>query len=122
MTEGTEILSAAITPKSTTNRIRIRFQGWGGGLLGGTHNVCAAFVNGGADAVAASAQRYSEGNQPYPMFLEHEYVPGSTSTQTITIRVGPAVSTTWSVNGVGGSRYFGGVAKCTLVLEEVSAV
>lgn len=117
--EGTEILSAAITPKSTTNRIRIRFMGFASADAD-RRITSAIFVNGGADAVHASTSDVEVGDEPTTIQNEWEYVPGSTSTQTISIRVGAAAGTV-RMNGTTGARYFGGRAAATLILEEIYA-
>jgi hypothetical protein len=117
--EGTQILSASITPKSTTNRIRARFRGQvsvaGAGVV-----VSAAMFNGGADAIAAEANSLTGSSNYGPITLEYEYVPGATSSITFTVRVGPASSTA-RMNGVPAGRTFGGVSRATLVLEEIVA-
>jgi hypothetical protein len=119
-TEGTQILSASITPKTTTNRIRARFQGFLVGSAGAGGTAAAAlFVNSGANALATSAAAHDGGNLR-AIILEHEFVPGSTSAQTLAIRVGG--NATILMNSTNGSsRAFGGVAAATLVLEEIVA-
>ena len=118
--EGTEILSVSITPKTTTNRIRIRFQGFCGGNASVGTMSCALFINGAANAVQVSSTFNSTTDQPMNLVMEHEYVPGSTSAQTISVRVGPNGGT-MRMNGTSGARRFGGAASATLVLEEIIA-
>lgn len=119
-TEGTQILSASITPKTTTNRIRATFQAWGGSSST-SYNLCAAlFINSTANAVQAAMG----GNTGVvtPLGFCYEYVPGTTSAQTLNVRCGPSASGTAFINGIAGaSRYFGGVSGATLVLEEIVA-
>jgi hypothetical protein len=55
------------------------------------------------------------------MVLEHEFVPGSTSTQTLKIRVATSDGTNMRMNGTASSRIFGGVSRTTLIVEEVVA-
>jgi hypothetical protein len=54
------------------------------------------------------------------MMFEHEFVPGATTAQTLTVRVGPAASIC-RLNGTVSGRVFGGVNVTTLVVEEVVA-
>lgn len=118
-TEGTQILSASITPKTTTNRIRARFAAFGAAGSGSQMHA-ALFVNSGANAVQVSAAALNSGNSATVAF-EYEFVPGSTSAQTLAVRVGPA-SVAFFLNSVSGSgRSFGGAARATLVLEEITA-
>ena len=118
-TEGTQILSASLTPTSTTNKIRARFFGFGTTPTNGDVLIAAMF-NGSANAVQAVCQQFATANYLTPLCMEFEYTPGSVSAQTITVRVGAAVSTC-RMNGTAGGRLFGGSAACTLVLEEVKA-
>lgn len=119
-TEGTQILSASITPKSTTNRIRATFLGWGGSNTATYNIVAALFVNSTASAV----QAMMGGNNDLvtPLTFSYEYVPGTTSTQTLNVRVGPSSAGTAFMHGnTATSRYFGGAASSTLILEEIVA-
>jgi hypothetical protein len=119
VTEGTQILSVTITPKSTTNRLRIFWRGTAAASDVG--NICAAaFVNGAANAVAAESNTAGSIAFRYHMTLAHEYVPGTTSAQTITIRVG-AASGTVRLNGSDTARLLGGAMRSTLIVEELKA-
>ncbi|MEY5100360.1 MAG: hypothetical protein RJA36_3079 [Pseudomonadota bacterium] len=121
--EGTQILSASITPKSTANRIRARVVVRG--LIQDSANrqgaVCL-FRNAGADAIAATnANFYAAGAQiAQTAVLEFEDSPASVSSQTYTVRVGGAGGTLY-INGNSSSRIYGGVMRSTLVLEEITA-
>lgn len=123
-TEGTQILSASITPKAVTNRVRARVVVRG--LIQDSANrqgaVCL-FRGAGADAIAAtSANLYAAGAQiAQTMVLEYEDSPASTSTQTYNVRVGPSGGGTLYVNGNSSSRIYGGAMRATLVLEEITA-
>ncbi|HEY1035020.1 MAG TPA: hypothetical protein VGE09_08565 [Pseudoxanthomonas sp.] len=119
--EGNQILSASITPRTTSSRIRARVQapiGLGSG--GSPDDACMAlFRNGGADAIAATFIRLVDGSSPYVAVIEFEDVPASVSAQTYTVRVG-ANSASVNVNGVSGGRKGGGISRATIVLEEVA--
>ena len=80
-----------------------------------------AHVNGGAAIAAVGMSLYDNAATLWPGVLEWEYVPGSTSLQTITIRVGSGTSTGFYLNGNSTGRKYGGVGACTLVLEEIVA-
>ncbi len=117
--EGTEVLSAALTPKSTTNRIRMRAM-----LFGATSSnqqvTVALFVNGGTNAVYATGSHTDGAADLEQWTAEWEYVPGSISAQTITVRVGVETGTL-RLNGTNTARRYGGVGACTLILEEIKA-
>lgn len=118
-TEGTEILSASITPKSATNRVRARFQGIGGSSASGKYIIAALFKDSTADALCTSTSTQVSNDVPTPVILECEFVPGDTSAHTYKIRVGPDSAATIRMNGDDDTRYFGGSARATLILEEI---
>jgi hypothetical protein len=116
-TEGTEILTASITPKSATNRIRIRFI-----AFGATDSIrdasVALFVDSTANALTASTVTTPAGEYRVPLCLEYEESAASTSARTYKIRVGPGAGS-MRLNGSNSGRFFGGVARATLVVEEI---
>lgn len=122
-TEGTQILSVSITPKKTTSRVRVTFRGFGasdgstGGLI-----LAALYRNSGADAINATVSAcLTPTNGIVNMVMGFEDSPGSTSAQTYNIRVGPNAAGNSRMNGTSAARLFGGVARATLVLEEIAA-
>lgn len=119
-TEGTEILTASITPKSVTNRVRVRFQGYGG-TSGSSEIVAALFKDSGADALCAAIS-VPVGSSGYsPILLDFEHVPATTSQVTYKVRVGPSSAVTARLNGLHNARRFGGASRATLILEEIVA-
>lgn len=118
-TEGAQILTASITPKMTTNRVRVRFSGFGSLSTGG-YVTAALFLNSDADAAQVTTMFCSTANAIQQLTLEFEHVPGATSAQTYKLRIGPSVGTA-RMNGISSARYFGGAAAATLVIEEISA-
>lgn len=119
--EGVEILTVNITPKSTTNRLRVRFSGGCGGDASVGSMTAALFVNGASNAVQARTTYNFTTNTPNIITLDYEFVPGSTSSQTLSIRVGPN-SGTMRMNGTSLTRHFGGAQKATLIVEEIYAL
>lgn len=120
-TEGTQILSVSLTPKSTTNRVRLRFQCEFSAsdvnvALGG-----AIFSSGSANALRASFASAYGASFAHPLVIEHEYVPGVTSALTFTVRVGPLSANTVRLNGTMAGRLLGGAVGSTLVVEEIAA-
>lgn len=118
--EGTEILTISYVPKSTTNKLRCTFEGWGGGDANNTL-IGAMFVNGAANAVCAAGASNSAAGVFGPLStLVHEFTPASTAAQTIAIRVGPSTGNMY-MNGPSTGRRYGGVGKATLLIEEIKA-
>jgi hypothetical protein len=114
--EGTQILSVSIAPKSPTNRLRARFQGVCG-ADSDVHASAALFVNSEADARRSTIKRLAT-NILNDLQLEFEFVPGSTSTQTLSVRVGPSGGS-MRMNGLTTGRFHGGALACTLIVEEI---
>lgn len=113
--EGTEVLTATITPKKTTNRIRARL------VAHVSHNsaglaVAALFRGSDTNAFAAGVLGNGGGNTNAfgALVVEGEVVAGTTS--DLTIRVRAAGSGGFSFN-----TYFGTAGKTTLVLEEIES-
>src|SRR6186713_69903 len=114
ITEGTQILSVTITPKNTTNRLRFRASAGGSADLQDDGISLAAFRNGVSNALGSSygvLAPYAGGSTF--CYLEGEFVPGSTSALTLSIRAGGAAGNI-TINGYSGVRFFGGSWKSTL--------
>lgn len=120
ITEGSEILTVTITPKSATNRLVFKVTGYGSMTATGTI-VAAVFRDSTANALAASATYVSAANNLVKVLIEDEVVAGSTSATTFRLRVGPDASNTLRFNGTGAARYFGGVSGLYLEVMEVKA-
>lgn len=118
-TEGTEIITRAFTPVSASSRIRITFHAMGSTDIAGAWSA-ALFVDSTADALAATTCFITSANNVNDLTLVHEEASSSTSARTYKIRVGPVTGVTMALNGSpGGGRFFGGVSKATLVIEEI---
>lgn len=121
-TEGAEILSVAYAAKTTTNKLRLRFRGWGGQTSGS--NKTAGFAIFGSDstnAKAAGAQQLTSGSS-FQFHLEVEITPGSTASRTYSVRIGTADGSAMNMNGIPTvGRLFGGVSRATLTIEEIRA-
>jgi hypothetical protein len=115
--EGTQILSATLTPQSAANRVRARFSGFGC-ASGNIPMVAFLSIDGGAAVQVASAYAVA-GGQTLHIGFEFEHVPGDTSAHTYSVRVGPGASGHVRMNGGPSIRLFGGAAASTLVLEEI---
>lgn len=118
--EGTEIVSASLTPKRATNKVRVTFTG-----LGATNTassvIAALFVDSNASAVAATIASYTAADTPNSLTLVYEHTPGDTNAHTYKVRVGPGGGATIRMNGTSAGRLFGGTAVCTLRIEEIYA-
>lgn len=119
--EGTQIMTASITPVSATNLIRVRvivpFEVSNQGvavlsLLNGTTCVAATSMGSGNALPVAGM-----------MVLEYIVAAGGTSAITFNVNVGSSngASYTVYVNGNSGGALFNGLMKSTMTLEEITA-
>jgi hypothetical protein len=114
--EGTEILSVTIDPSSATAKLAVRVSGSVSSNI--NEIVIAVFANG--TAVLATPVYSVSSTQAESFMVEVEFTPGTTDTQTITVRAGPGITGNIRFNGTNSARLFGGVAKTVIVVEEVS--
>lgn len=115
--EGNEYLTAAITPKKTTNRLKIRFTGWASS--DGTRRIVTAlFKDADANALCAAPIVTSATSFEAPLLLEYEMAAGSISAITFKIRVGVGSGILYMLGNASG-RMFGGAGFCTLTIEEI---
>lgn len=119
-TEGTEVLTATITPSSASNKILITacIQGNTGLDIAG-YVAVAVFADANADALAVSyAQSFRTMNPSAPIVYLHS--PNTTSAITYKVRVGTVPSGNFYLNGdYLGNAKFGGTMRSTLTLQEI---
>ena len=116
-TEGDQYLSLAITPVSATSTLVITCtlvvsESAGASIIG------ALFQDTTANALAATWSTKPAYNASLLNFT-YTMTSGTTSATTFKMRVGPQSASTVTVNGVGGSRYFGGVLSSSITITEV---
>ena len=119
--EGTEFITLAITPTSSTSKLRIDFS------VVLNHTVGTAILNACLfqDAIvnalaAASSQNVNSGG---PMIVAGSYymTAGTTSSTTFKIRCGSPTAGTVTLNGVNGVRFYAGVSNSFITIIEVAA-
>lgn len=120
ITEGTEILTAAITPVNASNTLFITCQVWASMSAGNWCSV-ALFKDSTANALAAGRAFINGAGQTELITFSHSLSAGSTSAITFRIRVGAQASETVTVNGAGGVRIFGGAMYSRITIEEITA-
>lgn len=124
-TSGTQILSATIAPRWPTNRMRILSRGYGG-QNGSFGLVAAIFSSLSANALDANWFVTNGAGYRSSFSCQAEHAPGSLSAIVYSLRVGPAAGGSGAVlngtyNGTTISRDFGGAARTTLIVEEITA-
>ncbi|MDP2206394.1 MAG: hypothetical protein Q8K65_08815 [Alphaproteobacteria bacterium] len=117
--EGTQILSAVLTPQSAGNRVRIRFSGFAC-ASGNIPIIAFLSIDGGPAVQVVSAYGNSAG-QALHIGFEFEHTAEDTAAHTYSVRIGPGSSGNVRMNGTSASRLFGGAAAATLTVEEIKA-
>lgn len=120
ITEGTQFLSAAITPQSATNRLIFHVHFYGQGTTNVGPMTAALFQSGVSNALAAGIdEMYDEAANPRHVDFMHEVTAGSTAARTYTVRAGMGQAGTLRMNGAGASRRLGGVLRSSITIWEV---
>ncbi len=117
-TEGNEIITCAITPKSVTNILLIVFEGFGN--VGATSSIITALFQDTTAGALAATQTHAAGAANTSFSLQYKMVAGTVSSTTFKIRIGTSEAASVYVNARDGltTRAFGGVASTTLTIFE----
>ena len=116
-TEGVEVLTLAITPKSATNILYIEFDTWMSFNSGNSYAECALFQDATTNGIAYAYAAYSSAEDDY-LTMRHIMAAGTTSATTFKARVGLAANTGY-VNALpDGTQIFGGVSGTILTIRE----
>lgn len=120
ITEGTEVMTVAVTPKAAANTLRIDV----------TVNVAASISTGVvvalhqdaiANALASGWTFISSANTPGQITFSFWVSAGSTTARTYRVRIGPTAAATVTFNGASGGRIFGGVMASSITVTEIAA-
>ena len=120
-TEGTEIITLAITPASTSNKLVIEFfmPFWDGDSV--RVGTVALFQDSTADALAVGGCVNASDAYAEQLGLIHIMDAGTTSSTTFKIRVGPNAGTMY-LNKRNDADYFGSTTlHTTLQITEIEA-
>ena len=113
-TEGTEILSATLTPTSVSARVRVTITVHGSQAAALTSTT--ALFDGNSNAVAAWADTTNGGARTYV----YEYVPGVAVATAFSVRLGVSTSSFRLNQTPATGRLYGGVFVSTLTVEEIA--
>lgn len=119
-TEGTEFLSVAITPSSTTNLLLIQVVMNYSFSIANTVTM-ALFQDTTANALAASSEYGSTATGMINSGLTHYMTAGTTSATTFKVRAGGESAGTLTLNGFSGARKLGGVMISSITVTEYAA-
>lgn len=119
-TEGTQILSQAITLASTSSRVLISVSCWGSTPNSG--DIWAAATFRSTTCINCQATMCADGiNGPEVIAYTFIDSPATSGSVTYSVRVGPDASVNLRMNGSSSARLYGGTAKCTLTLTELAS-
>jgi hypothetical protein len=118
--QGIEILTQAITPSSSTNKVLVKLVCPYSGS-GSLTPIVAVFRNAGTSPVAAAWESIS-GALVGNLILEFLDSPATISSTTYRVRIGRGGSAGWYNNaGIDGATIMGGMLKTTLTLTEIKS-
>lgn len=122
ITEGGEVMTVTITPKSTTNKLVIEATVMQSNGNATQVMAMALFQDATANALAAT-NCFSGASTlvPFTYPLRFEKVAGSVSALTFRIRIGSHQNTTNTFNGFNGGRMYGAIPKSSLIVREYKA-
>lgn len=120
-TEGVEIVTVSITPKSATSVLKISYKI--GSISSSTLDniTCAVFVDTTADALDDSVVCMYQANAGYvtPLYNEFYLTSGSTSARTYKLRVGGSAGTVRVNLGSSGTAVYNGTMATEIIIEEL---
>ena len=119
-TEGAEILSAAITPTSSSNKlfIQVSLPHLSGS---GNHITAALFQDSIADALSVGTTYSGGSNWSINIYFSHFMQAGTTSSTTFKVRYGPSAGTAYINRLTTATGTFGGTTFARLVITEIAA-
>lgn len=119
-TEGDQYLSVTITPKSATSTLVIDVEAEVVHSAAASYCVGALFQDSTANALAVG-QIYAYNTSQQRLKFSHQMTSGTTVATTFKVRAGGTVAGTLYINGIGGSRYFGGAMYSLIRITEIPA-
>ena len=121
-TEGNQYMSLAITPKSSTSKLRIDVVFVASCSANNSYITNALFQDTTTNALAVTTTYVTVGTAPTAVPLTYYMTSGTTSETTFKVRGGGSVAaSTMTFNGSGGARIFGGVFASSITITEIAA-
>jgi len=120
ITEGFQVLSLAITPKSATSKLYIQANiVWS--ISTSQWNISALFQDSTANALASTQAFVTTATAGLQSPLNYFMTSGTTSSTTFTVRCGPGGASTITINGQSGTAYLGGTMYTSITITEIAA-
>lgn len=118
ITEGDEYMTLAITPNNSSNTLKIDVVVQGNS--GTEAHAAAALFQDATSASLAVGEGYLGAGNMGSIVFSHYMTAGTTSATTFRIRAGSA-SGTFTFNGTGAARKYGGKAASSITITEYKA-
>lgn len=118
-TEGTQILSASITPTSASNKLLIEVSL---PFLDGNTGVVvysALFQDSTANAIAGGTNTTAGSGYTEALYYTHYMTAGTTSSTTFKVRYGPHSGVAY-INQRSDATTYGGVTAARLIISEIA--
>jgi hypothetical protein len=116
-TEGTEFMTLAITPTSSTNKLKIEVVFFGV-CSASAWTTVALFQDTTANALAAFSNYQQIGGGGNSSVFTHFMTAGTTSSTTFKVRAGGQTASTVTFNGTASARLMGGVFASSITITE----
>lgn len=121
-TEGDQYMAQAITPGSAANVLSIELMAsFATTAAGSSAIVIALFQDAIANAFAVNEMNQAVSGGQYPLSLNKRMLAGTTAATTFKMRGNGNAAGTYTFNGGGGVRVYGGVYNSYLEVKEVMA-
>jgi hypothetical protein len=118
ITEGSEYMTCAITPKSATSKLIVEVVA--NFSSNANDNITTAlFQDATADALAAVAVNTPGAGAMENVGIVYEMVSGTTSATTFRVRIGSSGGGTITFNGAASARLLGGVMASSITITEI---
>lgn len=122
ITEGTEFMTAAITPTSATSKLRVDVVIFLANTVVDNPMTVALHQDAVANALAAALQvSPNTANLTFNVKFTHYMMAGTTSAMTFRVRAGANGASTTTLNGASGARLLGGAMASSITVTEVKA-
>lgn len=120
-TEGVEILSVTITPKSASNLLRVSVTVPIGTSTAAQIGELALFRDSDADAIGGAIGYSGPSVLIQVLTITHEVTAGSTNATTFDVRFGSTQGSAAITNDYNGAIWAGSTLKSSIVVTEVAA-
>lgn len=118
--EGAEVMTKAITPKSASSVLRVDVTVFGAASTA-AHIAAALFKDSDVTAVAAGAHYIGTANKMTGVSFRYYMTAGTTSEIMFKVRAGLDVAGTFTFNGASGARLSGAVCSSSIRITEIAA-